>query len=113
MLINPTLTKGSLELLILSILEEEEVYGYEITKRIEGRSGSRLRFRRSSIYPILGRMEKRGWVARRWTNGGRRRCYYDLTEDGSKALDQQRAEWREFTRAVNSVVEDPSSSLIP
>lgn len=104
MLINPTLTKGSVELLILSILEEGELYGYEITKRIEGRSGARLRFRRSSIYPILGRMEKRGWVVRRWTNGNRRRCYYSLTGSGSKALDKQRQEWAAFTRAVDSVV---------
>ena len=109
MLINPTLTKGSVELLILSILEEEELYGYEITKRIEGRSGFRLRFRRSSIYPVLGRMEKRGWVARRWTNGKRRRCYYTLTEEGSRALEHQRAEWQRFIRAVNSVIENPLS----
>ena len=113
MLINPTLTKGSLELLILSILEEGELYGYEITKRIEDRSGFRLRFRRSSIYPVLGRMEKKEWVVRRWTNGGRKRCYFTLTEDGSRALDLQRAEWKEFTRAVNSVIEDPSSAWIP
>ena len=113
MLINPTLTKGSLELLILSILEEGELHGYEITKRIEDRSSSRLRFRRSSVYPVLGRMEKKGWVVRQWTNGGRRRCYFTLTEDGSRALDRQRAEWREFTRAVNSVVEDPSAAWIP
>jgi DNA-binding PadR family transcriptional regulator len=108
-LINPTLTKGSVELLILSILEEGELYGYEITKRIEGRSGARLRFRRSSIYPVLGRMEKRGWVARRWTNGNRRRCYYSLTVTGSRALDKQRQEWREFTQAVDSVL-DPGPS---
>ena len=112
-IINPALTKGSLELLILSILEDGEFYGYEITKRIEDRSGSRLRFRRSSIYPVLGRMEKKGWVVRTWTNGGRKRCYFTLTEDGSRALDRQRAEWREFTGAVNSVVEDPSSVWIP
>jgi DNA-binding PadR family transcriptional regulator len=103
-LINPTLTKGSVELLILSILEEGELYGYEITKRIEGRSEARLRFRRSSIYPILGRMEKKGWVARRWTNGKRRRCYYSLTVSGSRALHRQRQEWAEFTRAVASVL---------
>jgi DNA-binding PadR family transcriptional regulator len=112
-LINPTLTRGSMELLILSILEEEELHGYEITRRIENRSGSRLRFRRSSIYPVLGRKEKKEWVARRWTNGGRKRCYFTLTEEGSRALDRQRAEWREFTRAVNSVVEDPSSVWAP
>lgn len=105
MLINPSLTKGSVELLILSILDEEELYGYEIAKRIEGRSARLLRFRRSSIYPVLARMEKRGWVSRRWTSGKRRRCFYNLTEEGSEALEQQRVEWRVFTTAVNLVLD--------
>jgi DNA-binding PadR family transcriptional regulator len=104
-IINPALTKGSVELLILSILEEEELYGYEIAKRIEGRSARLLSFRRSSIYPILARMEDRGWVSRRWTRDKRKRCFYNLTEAGSDALEQQRVEWRVFTTAVNLVLE--------
>ncbi len=105
MLVNPTLTKGSVEFLILSLLEDGELHGYEITKQLEARSLGLLIFRRSSIYPILSRMEKRDWVARRWTDGNRRRCYYALTEDGSEALDRQRVEWRVFTAAVNLIVE--------
>jgi DNA-binding PadR family transcriptional regulator len=105
MLANHTLTKGSVELLILSLLEEEELYGYEITKQIEGRSKQVLSFRRSSIYPVLSRMEERGWIERRWGNGRRRRCYYSLTSEGSDALDQQRVEWELFTAAVNLVLE--------
>ena len=109
MLVNPTLTKGSVELLILSLLEEERLYGYEITQLIEGRTRSLLRFRRSSIYPVLSRMEKRGWIQSHWGEGRRRRCYYSLTETGSDALDRQRVEWRVFTTAVNLVV-DPGSN---
>lgn len=105
MLINPELTKGSIELLILSLLEGEEMYGYELTRQIEERSASLLRFRRSSIYPILGRMAERGWLERRWSDSHRRRCYYSLTEDGDEALERQRIEWRAFTAAVNLVVE--------
>jgi DNA-binding PadR family transcriptional regulator len=108
-LINPSLTKGSVEFLILSILDEGEFYGYEITKQIQERSKKLLAFRRSSIYPILGRMEGRGWISRRWTNGSRRRCFYRLTEEGSEALDRQRVEWRVFTAAVNLVVESNGS----
>jgi DNA-binding PadR family transcriptional regulator len=102
-LINPSLTKGSVELLILSILEDGELHGYQITKQIEERSQRLLMFRRSSIYPVLSRMEKRGWVARRWTNANRRRCFYRLTETGSEALDRQRVEWRAFSAAVDLV----------
>ena len=105
MLFNPELSKGSIELLILSLLEDEELYGYELTKRIEERSANLLQFRRSSIYPILGRMAKRGWIERRWTESNRSRCYYSLTEDGGEALERQRIEWRVFTAAVNLVVE--------
>jgi DNA-binding PadR family transcriptional regulator len=108
-LFSPALTKGSVEFLILSILEEGELYGYEITKQIQERSNHLLAFRRSSIYPILSRMEGRGWVSRRWTDGNRRRCFYQLTEEGSEALDRQRIEWRVFTAAVNLVVESNGS----
>jgi DNA-binding PadR family transcriptional regulator len=104
-LVNPTLAKGSVEFLILSLLEDGELHGYEITKQLEARSLRLLAFRRSSIYPILSRMERRGWVARRWTDDNRRRCYYALTEDGSETLDRQRVEWRVFTAAVNLIVE--------
>jgi DNA-binding PadR family transcriptional regulator len=108
-LVNPSLTKGSVELLILSILQERELHGYEITKQIEERTQRILAFRRSTIYPILSRMAERGWVTRRWVNGNRRRCVYSLTEDGTEALDRQRIEWRAFTAAVNLVVESNGS----
>lgn len=111
MLFSPALTKGSVEFLILSILEDGELYGYEITKQIQERSNNLLTFRRSSIYPVLSRMEGRGWISRRWTNGNRRRCFYQLTEEGSEALDRRRIEWRVFTTAVNLVVEPNSAGL--
>ncbi|MBT8395950.1 MAG: PadR family transcriptional regulator [Gemmatimonadetes bacterium] len=113
MLFSPSLTKGSVEFIILSILEDGELYGYEITKQIQERSQSLLAFRRSSIYPVLSRMEGRGWISRRWSNGNRRRCFYSLTEDGSEALDRQRVEWRVFTTAVNLVVGGNGTSEDP
>lgn len=103
-IINPSLTKGSVEFLILSILEDGESHGYEITKEIEKRSQSLLNFRRSSIYPVLSRMEERGWISPRWTNGKRKRCFYQLTDEGKEALERQRIEWTVFTTGVNLVV---------
>jgi DNA-binding PadR family transcriptional regulator len=103
-LVNPSLTKGSVEFLILSILEEGESHGYRITEQIQERSQKLLSFRRSSIYPILSRMEVRGWISRRWANENRRRCFYQLTDDGNEALERQRVEWRVFTTGVNLVV---------
>lgn len=104
---SPTLKKGSAELLILSLLETEQRHGYEISKLIHARSGGRLSFQASSLYPVLFRMEKRGWIKGRWVekDGARRRRFYRLTAKGMEALAVQRDTWKEFTVAVNLVVE--------
>lgn len=104
---SPTLKKGSAELLILSLLEDRELHGYEIAKLIRERSGERLDFRASSLYPVLFRMEKRKWIKGTWVEqeGERRRRFYRLTEMGADALALQLATWKEFTLAVNLVVE--------
>jgi transcriptional regulator len=104
---SPTLKKGSAELLILSILEKDTHHGYEIAKLIRHESGDRLNFQASSLYPVLFRMEKRGWIRGRWVekDGERRRRFYALTPKGEEALAHKREVWREFTLAVNQVVE--------
>ena len=103
----PTMKKGSVELLVLSLLEHEARHGYEIGKLIEARSGGRLQFRVSSLYPILCRMEERAWIAGRWVEkkSERRRRFYRLTGKGRKALRSQRETWEEFTLAVSLVLE--------
>jgi transcriptional regulator len=103
---SPELKKGSIELLILSLLEAESRHGYELGKLIEARSGGRLQFQISSLYPVLCRMEDRGWIKGRWVErtGQRRRKYYRLTRDGEAALAAQQETWMEFARAVNLVL---------
>ncbi len=100
------LKKGSVELLILSILAEEPRHGYQIGKLIERRSGGRLRFRVSSLYPILVRMQRKGWVQGRWVErpGQRRRRYYHLTPKGEEALAAEQRTWLQFAAAVNQVI---------
>jgi PadR family transcriptional regulator PadR len=99
------LKKGSVELLVLALLEREERHGYEIGKLIEARSGGTLTFQVSSLYPVLARMEERGWIRGRWVEkaGQRRRRYYRLTESGASALGRKRETWRAYARAVNQV----------
>ena len=96
------LKKGSAELLILSLLEARPRHGYEISKLIEGRSQGRLRFHIASLYPLLYRLEERGWLQGRWVEkaGERRRRYYRLTPAGRKVLAAQRDNWRAFVEAV-------------
>jgi PadR family transcriptional regulator, regulatory protein PadR len=101
------LKKGSAELLILSLVETRARHGYEIGKLIEERSGGLLSFNIASLYPLLYRLEKRGWISGRWVEkaGQRRRRYYRLTADGKKTLAAQRNIWREFVEAVNLITE--------
>ena len=101
------LKKGSAELLILSLLEARPRHGYEISKLIERRSGGALRFYVASLYPLLYRLEKRGWLEGRWVekSGQRRRRYYRLTRQGRKVLASQRHGWEVFVNAIKRITE--------
>ena len=97
------LKKGSAELLILSLVEAQPRHGYDLSKLIEARSGGVLKFRVASLYPLLYRLEKRGWIHGRWIEkaGQRRRRYYRLTPTGAEVLASQRSTWREFVEAIS------------
>jgi len=99
--------KGSAELLILSLLEARPRHGYDVSKLIEQRSRGTLRYHASSLYPLLYRLEKRGWVQGRWVekSGQRRRRYYRLTPQGRKVLAAQRRGWQVFVEAINRITE--------
>lgn len=94
--------KGSTELLILSLVEQRPRHGYEISRLIEDRSNGGLKFNVASFYPLLYRLEKRGYLEGRWVEkaGQRRRRYYQLTEQGKQVLKAQRNTWIEFVQAV-------------
>lgn len=95
--------KGSAELLILSMLEDQPRHGYDISKLIELRSGGVLRFHVTTLYPLLYRLEERGWIAGRWVEKAeqRRRRYYAITAEGRRMLRSQRKSWSEFVAAMN------------
>ena len=98
------LKKGSAELLILSLIEDLPRHGYEISKQIEIRSKGRLTFHAASLYPLLYRLESRGWIQGRWMEStGRRRRYYRLTPQGRKVLAARRRGWQEFAAAIRQV----------
>jgi PadR family transcriptional regulator, regulatory protein PadR len=99
------LKRGSAELMILSALEARARHGYEVAKLIDDRSGGVLRFHVASLYPMLYRMERRGWIDGLWVEkaGQRRRRYYSLTDEGRKVLGEQRASWQELLTALQRV----------
>jgi transcriptional regulator len=92
-------------LLILTLVETKPRHGYEIGKLIEERSGGVLRFNVASLYALLYRLEKRGWLTGRWIEkaGQRRRRFYRLTPEGKRVLAAQRNTWQEFVKAINRV----------
>jgi PadR family transcriptional regulator, regulatory protein PadR len=99
------LKRGSAELLILSLVETRARHGYEIGKLIATRSGGVVKFNVASLYPLLYRLEKRGWLAGKWIEeaGRRRRRFYRITRDGKKVLARQRSTWEAFVAAVGRI----------
>lgn len=101
------LKKGSTELLVLALIEDQPRHGYDIGKLIESRSEGVLSYNVASLYPTLYRLEKRKWIKGSWelpkSAGGRRRRFYRLTAAGRKVLAQRRSSWRSFIDAVERV----------
>lgn len=96
------LKKGSAELIILAIVEARPRHGYEISQLIESRSAGKMKFHVASLYPLLYRLEERGWLQGRWVEkaGQRRRRFYRLTAEGRRVLARQRSTWKTFVDAV-------------
>ena len=104
-MVDSGIKRGTAELAILSVLEVGELHGYEIARRIERQTRGKLRFTLASLYPLLYRMEKRGWVRGAWhlsPTKRRRRCYR-LTPAGKKKLSPLRAEWSELFHALRQL----------
>ena len=99
------LKKGSAELMVLALLEARPRHGYEICKLIEHRSDGAVTFHIASLYPLLYRLEERGWIAGTWVEkpGERRRRFYKLTPEGRKVLRAQRAQWKTFVAAIGRI----------
>ena len=99
------LKKGSAELLILSLLDARARHGYELSKLIKAQSRGRLTFHIDSLYPLLYRLEERGWIKGSWVEkaGERRRRFYKVTAEGRRVLARQRRMWATFVEAVRRV----------
>ena len=101
-MIDSGIKRGSGELAVLSVLAEEPLHGYELARRIEGRTRGVLSFTLASLYPLLYRLEKRGSVAGEWKKApnGRARRYYRLTARGRRQLQPLREQWRRYFEAL-------------
>ena len=106
MKINKELLKGSTTVLILSILNRKDMYGYEMIKEIDLRSKGIFSFKEGTLYPILHNLENANYIESYWddSNGGRKRKYYKITANGKKFLIEKESEWKLFSETVNSVL---------
>jgi transcriptional regulator len=106
-MVPPGIKRGSTELTILSVLADGPLHGYEIARRIERETRGSLGFTLASLYPMLYRLERRGWLKSAWeeTHSGRRRRRYRITAAGRARLEALRREWRAYFRALNRILE--------
>ena len=100
------LLKGSTDSLLLALLSERPMYGYEILREVESRSDGYFNMKEGTLYPALHRMERDGLVEGLWRTApsGQYRRYYAISRQGLQRLEQRRTEWRSFSHAVDLVI---------
>lgn len=99
------LTKGSSSMLVLSVLEKEDLYGYMIIKKIAEKSENVFLFKEGTLYPILHNFEANGYLKSYWVESeGRKRKYYHITKKGLKELEDTKKEWESYSLAVGKVL---------
>jgi transcriptional regulator len=98
--------KGTLEMIVLEVLQHEPMHGWGITELIERRSDRLLSINQGSLYPALYRLVARGWVSSEWriTENNRKARYYALTRSGRRQLATERAQWEKLSRGVNLIL---------
>lgn len=103
---NPDLTKGSTAPVVLRLLNEREMYGYEIVKVVNERTGGRFQWKEGTLYPCLHRLEAGRMLRSVWREApsGKRRKYYRITRKGRTELARRTTEWTEFAKTVNAVL---------
>ncbi|MET3852140.1 helix-turn-helix transcriptional regulator [Paenibacillus sp. OAE614] len=105
MAINKELLKGSTVILLLTVLNKKEMYGYELIKEIEMSSEGVFSMKEGTLYPILHSLESEGWLEAYWsTHDGRKRKYYRITDQGRSQLKEKQQEWVRFRTAVDTVI---------
>jgi PadR family transcriptional regulator, regulatory protein PadR len=106
------LLRGSLDLMILSVLADGAKYGYLIQKRIRESSGNLVRLQAGTLYPLLHRLEDDGAIRSRWdASTGRDRKWYELTPKGRKRLQAQAIEWHQYVDCIRALLKPALAAL--
>jgi PadR family transcriptional regulator PadR len=104
------LIKGSIDSLLLCVIVQQPMYGYQIIKELERRSQGYFKFKEGTLYPALHRLEKAGLARGEWQMlpNGRQRRYYHITEKGLNSLAAKRGQWLDFITAMNLIIQPVS-----
>lgn len=103
---NRELVKGSTSLLLLQLLDERDMYGYELVKELEKRSENGFSVKEGTLYPALHKLEKQEYIECYWQEQekGPARKYYQITEAGREMLAEKTQEWNDFVSVINTVL---------
>lgn len=105
MKVSKELLKGSTNMLMLSLLETQDMYGYQMIKELSKKTKNVFEFQEGTLYPILHGLEAKGYIISYWnTVSGKKRKYYSITKNGKKFLDENKKEWRIFSNGINQVI---------
>lgn len=105
MKVSRELLKGSTNMLVLSLLEDENMYGYQMIRKLSEKSKNVFEFQEGTLYPILHNLEEKNLISSYWdTTGAKKRKYYTITKEGKKHLKDMKEEWNIFSAGVNQVV---------
>lgn len=108
---NRELVKGSTSLILLQLLNERDMYGYELVKELEQRSDNGLSVKEGTLYPALHKLEKQEYIECYWQEQakGPARKYYQITDAGKEMLNEKTQEWQEFVKVMNKVIGRPNT----
>ena len=100
---------GNIDPLLLYLIFEQPIYGYQVIKELETRSQGYFKFKEGTLYPVLHRLEREGLIRSQWQTlpTGRQRKYYHITDKGRSALAERQSQWREFLTAMGLIVQLP------
>ena len=105
MAIDKTLIQGSLAMLILRLLEEKDMYGYEMIENLRGKSNNVFELKAGSLYPLLHSLEEKQFVTSYEDDStGKTRKYYHLSSEGKRFLKEKKEEWEIYSTAASSVL---------
>ena len=105
MKISKELLKGSTKMLILEMVKDENMYGYQMIKKLKEKSNNVFEFKEGTLYPILHSLEEKGLISSYWDDTtGKKWKYYAITIKGKKSLKEKNEEWKIFSESVNRVI---------